>query len=257
MQKISLDLSASGDCRVPERWQLREPLHMQRLYYIKGGRGWFEAPDGKRTDFLPGKLYLHPFNLTDTFGHDPADPLDHLYFDFTSTPPIISPVPLCFDVPEGSPLQLQLAAVEGYLAACTGLPAHSHSEPGTDHVTHRLIMTEFLERLILLLGTEHPLPFTNDPAVIDTLERIRLDYASPLTVSGLAAQAGFELNYFIRRFRGVMGVTPYAYLRSWRLLKARELRAGGCTVVRAAELVGYENASSLSRALHSLPRGDI
>jgi AraC-like DNA-binding protein len=230
---------------------------MQRLYYIKGGRGWFEAPDGKRTDFLPGKLYLHPFNLTDTFGHDPADPLDHLYFDFTSTPPIISPVPLCFDVPEGSPLQLQLAAVEGYLAACTGLPAHSHSEPGTDHVTHRRIMTEFLELLILLLGTEHPLPFTNDHAVIDTLERIRLDYASPLTVSGLAAQAGFELNYFIRRFRSVMGVTPYAYLRSWRLLKARELLAGGCTVVRAAELVGYENASSLSRALHSLPRGDI
>lgn len=257
MQKISLDLNASGDCRVPERWQLREPLHMQRLYYIKGGRGWFEAPDGKRTDFLPGKLYLHPFNLTDTFGHDPADPLDHLYFDFTSTPPIISPAPLCFDVPEGSPLRLQLAAVERYLADCTALPSHSYSKPRIGFTAHRQIMTGFLELLLLLLSTEHPLPFTDDSAVIDTLEHIRLDYASPLTVSDLAAQAGFELNYFIRRFRSVMGVTPYAYLRSWRLLKARELLSGGCTVARAAELVGYENASSLSRALHALPRGDI
>jgi len=68
-------------------------------------------------------------------------------------------------------------------------------------------------------------------------------------VSDLSTRAGFEQNYFIRRFKNVMGVTPYAYLRSYRLLKARELMAGGCTVARAAELVGYENASSLSRAL--------
>ena len=255
MQKFSLFLSACGDCRVPENWHLRERLRMQRLYYIKGGRGWFETPDGKRTDFLPGRLYLHPFNLTDTFGHDPADPLDHLFFDFTSTPPIISPAPLCFDVPESSPLHMQLAAVERYLKSYAGLPTHSYSEPTIEYTAHRQIMTGFLELLLLLIGAEHPLPFTDDTAVIDTLKRIRLDYAAPLTVSALAAQAGFELNYFIRRFKNVMGVTPYAYLRTYRLLRARELISGGCTVARAAELVGYENASSLSRAMHEFPRG--
>ena len=60
MQKISLDLSASGDCRVPERWQLREPLHMQRLYYIKGGRGGSKRPTENAPIFFRGSSISIP-----------------------------------------------------------------------------------------------------------------------------------------------------------------------------------------------------
>ena len=257
MQNISLSIHTCGECRAPKNWHLTERLRMQRLYYIKGGHAWYETPDGKRIDFLPGKLYLHPFNLTDTFGHDPADPLDHLFFDFTSTPPIISPEPLCFDVPEASPLYMQLAAIEQYFRFYVGLPTNCAGKPTIDYTAYRQTITGYLELLLLLLDTEHPLPFVDDIAVIHTLERIRLDYATPLTVSELAAQAGFELNYFIRRFKSIMGVTPYAYLRTFRLQKASELIAGGCTVTRAAELVGYENASGLYRAMHGSSHGII
>ena len=255
MQNISLSIHTCGECRVPENWHLTERLRMQRLYYIKGGCGWYETPDGKRTDFLPGKLYLHPFNLTDSFGTDPEDPLDHLFFDFTSTPPIISPEPLCFDVPEASPLHMQLATIEQYFKFYVGLPTYSYSKLNIEYTAYRQTMADFLKLLLLLLDMEHPLPFVDDIAVINALERIRLDYPTPLTVSELAAQAGFELNYFIRRFKSVMGVTPYSYLRTFRLLKASELIAGGYTVTRAAELVGYENASSLYRAMHGSSRG--
>ena len=47
------------------------------------------------------------------------------------------------------------------------------------------------------------------------------------------------------------------YLRTFRLQKASELIAGGCTVTHAAELVGYENASGLYRAMHGSPHGII
>ena len=68
-------------------------------------------------------------------------------------------------------------------------------------------------------------------------------------LGGLALEAGFAPNAFIRHFKRVMGQTPYAYIKDYRLMKATELLSQGVTVARAAELVGYENGSSLSRAL--------
>ena len=70
-----------------------------------------------------------------------------------------------------------------------------------------------------------------------------------ITVSDMADRAGLAEKYFIRRFKSVMGQTPYAYLKSHRLLCASELIARGASVATASEMVGYEAPSSLSRAL--------
>ena len=88
-----------------------------------------------------------------------------------------------------------------------------------------------------------------DPVVCQSLERIQRDYREPLTVTMLAQEAGFEENYYIRRFRGVMQQTPYSYLRNFRLMQARRLLRGGMTMAEAASSVGYESAASLARAL--------
>ena len=78
---------------------------------------------------------------------------------------------------------------------------------------------------------------------------MRTRFAQPLTVAELAREAGFEENYFIRRFRAAMGQTPYAYLRNYRLMEARRLLEAGETLTRTAPRVGYETAAALSRAL--------
>lgn len=59
---------------------------------------------------------------------------------------------------------------------------------------------------------------------------------------------------FIRRFRRVVGQTPYAYLRTYRLALARQALASGDTLTQAAEKVGYQDAASLSRALRAMGR---
>ena len=96
-----------------------------------------------------------------------------------------------------------------------------------------------------------PLPFVHDEVILRTVDYMEENLSSPepLRVKELAKRAGFEENYFIRRFKNALGMTPYAFLRSRRLYKARELIADGMSVTHAAEAVGYENASSLSRAL--------
>ncbi len=74
-----------------------------------------------------------------------------------------------------------------------------------------------------VLSYEAPIPFASDTVVTNTLETIERNYMTPLSVNDLAAEAGFEVHHFIRRFKRIMGITPYAYLRSYRLIKAKEL----------------------------------
>ena len=89
----------------------------------------------------------------------------------------------------------------------------------------------------------------SDEVIISSLEYMRAHENERISVGELASRAGFELNYFIRRFKRAMGTTPYAYMRACRLMRAEELLSRGGSVTSAAELVGYENASSLSRAM--------
>ncbi len=72
---------------------------MQRHYYIKGGIGFMKNARGERIPFEKGKIYIHPHNLKADFISDPEDPIDHIYYDFLSTPPIISGAPLVYNLP--------------------------------------------------------------------------------------------------------------------------------------------------------------
>ena len=109
---------------------------------------------------------------------------------------------------------------------------------------------ELLFRALLSrLDAQHPLPFASDGAVCETLDYISRNYMNHVSINDIAAEQGFDVSYFIRRFKRVMCVTPYVYLRTYRLMRARELLADGASLERAALEVGYENASSLRRAL--------
>lgn len=57
----------------------------------------------------------------------------------------------------------------------------------------------------------------------NVLMRIRKDYAAPLTLEQLAAEAGLAPQYFCRVFRQVTGRTPIDYLNYYRIECAAEL----------------------------------
>lgn len=238
MERLDLQIIAVGSRKTPAVWQQPSITNIQRLYYIKGGTGHICREDGDRIPFEKNKIYIFPHNLPQSFEADPHDPLDHIYFDFFSTPPIIAPEPLVYEVKSQSTLEQAVIFLDGLL----GELQKAVSE-------RQALLSAALEMTLHLLHGETPIPFSKDGVIGRVLAYMHSHYAAPLSVEAFARKEGFAPNAFIRRFKRVMGQTPYAYLKDYRLMQASKLLAEGVTVAKAAELVGYENGSSLSRAL--------
>ena len=255
MKEIQLKILTAGSCVVPKGWQLSHYVKMQRLYYIKGGKGSMNDGSGVRIPFESGKIYIHPYNLVADYQSDPNDPLDHIYFDFLSTPPIISDTPIVYDLPPDSTAVLLIRSAERLCCdlsekrSLNGSQAMIPTPLVSKNCAYGQVFHGLLHTLLTILSLEKPIPFSNDMVVIHALETIRHDYMKPISVAGLAADVGFDAHHFIRRFKRVMGMTPYAYLRAYRLIKAQELIDSGMSITAASACVGYESAAALSRAL--------
>jgi AraC-like DNA-binding protein len=87
------------------------------------------------------------------------------------------------------------------------------------------------------------------PAGLDTvhLRRMRLakdamdrDWAEPLSLDAVAAEAGYSRYHFVRLFRDAYGETPGQYLSRRRIERAQELlRSANLTVTEICMLVGF------------------
>jgi transcriptional regulator GlxA family with amidase domain len=73
------------------------------------------------------------------------------------------------------------------------------------------------------------------------------EYARPLDVPAMARAALMSPAHFSRQFRTAYGETPYAYLMTRRIERAKELlRRGDLTVTQVCMLVGCTSLGSFS-----------
>src|SRR5215469_4481884 len=79
------------------------------------------------------------------------------------------------------------------------------------------------------------------------------DFATPVDVTALAAQAGYSRYHFIRAFRAAYGATPGDYLSRRRVERACELlRTVNLTVTEVCFLVGFSSLGSFSSRFSEL-----
>ena len=84
-------------------------------------------------------------------------------------------------------------------------------------------------------------------------DRIDRDFASPLDLDALAAEAGYSKFHFARRFAQAYGETPRAYLTRRRIERAKDLlRGANLTVTEVCLLVGFESLGSFSARFTAL-----
>ena len=84
-------------------------------------------------------------------------------------------------------------------------------------------------------------------------DRMDREYARPLDVTSLAQTAHMSRGYFSRRFRAVYGETPYAYLMTRRIERAKMLlRRGDVSVTDACMQVGCTSLGSFSARFTAL-----
>ncbi|MBE1878378.1 AraC family transcriptional regulator [Myceligenerans pegani] len=99
----------------------------------------------------------------------------------------------------------------------------------------------------------------SDPAVGAALRAVHADPARPWTVARLAAEASLSRATFARRFTGLLGMSPLAYVTDWRMaLACEQLRAGDAGLAAVARSLGYASEFSFAAAFkrhHGMPPG--
>jgi AraC-like DNA-binding protein len=77
---------------------------------------------------------------------------------------------------------------------------------------------------------------------------LRADFAAPLPVERLAAEAGMSPSSFHQHFRAATSLSPLQFQKQLRLIEARRLMlAGGMGASHAAYAVGYESVPQFTR----------
>ena len=88
-----------------------------------------------------------------------------------------------------------------------------------------------------------------DPRLGRVLALIHGDIAEPWTVTRLAVEAGMSRSAFCALFTRMVGQPPLAYVRSWRLVRARAmLDQEKANIARVAISVGYASQSAFGHA---------
>ena len=72
------------------------------------------------------------------------------------------------------------------------------------------------------------------------------EYAQPLDVPAMARAALMSAAHFSRKFRAAYGETPYAYLMTRRIERAKALLRNGTSVTDACVMVGCTSLGSFS-----------
>jgi AraC-like DNA-binding protein len=84
-------------------------------------------------------------------------------------------------------------------------------------------------------------------------DRMDRDYAQPLDVTAVAGSVHMSAGHFSRRFRAAYGESPYAYLMTRRIERAKALlRRGDVSVTDACVRVGCTSLGSFSASFTAL-----
>nr|WP_281517788.1 AraC family transcriptional regulator [Ferranicluibacter rubi] len=87
-----------------------------------------------------------------------------------------------------------------------------------------------------------------DRRLARTIHAVHSDLARRWTVEDMAQEAGLSRSSFAALFKSVVGEAPLDYLTGWRVYRVKMLLTGTDeSLLRIANLVGYDNDLSLSR----------
>ena len=88
-----------------------------------------------------------------------------------------------------------------------------------------------------------------DKAVSEALLYIHKHYTEKITIDDIASRVFLNKNYFIKKFRDIIGMTPYEYITELRIGTVKTLSQSGLSVIEASERAGFSTTASYYRAV--------
>ena len=163
----------------------------------------------------------------------------HTFFDFITAPPVLLDRFIELDAAEYPELRCLIEALDRTIerdrSMCFDIRGYNP------------LIAE-LDALISVVAYIAKLEFVGDGDILRSLELIHSRYSEKLSVGEIAGKLGFSRDYFIRKFRSKMNVTPYAYIKSLKLSEAERMRAAGIRAEEIAERLGYCDSAALRHA---------
>ncbi len=225
-----------------EKWRDSRmlPQNINRLHRYHC-EGLFYVDNGTKIEIKPDHIYLFPQNLGFTPSFVPDMTVSHEWIDFVS-------VPLIFGehVIEISPEQKTPAA--NALRLCMALGTKCHENNKNAQYYHLLESAIALAMRCVCL--EYSVTLAGNVRINKALEYIHSDYMHEITLEMLAEKAYCAKNYFVRLFKNELGITPYQYIKNYRMGVATDLLYRGYTVKEVAKRVGFSDAYAFSAAFN-------
>lgn len=197
-----------------------------RIYYVFGGTVCYSDNETK-LNLKPGCLYFFSTNRLYRMSQDANNPLQCLFLHMDVTPDAVNHV---WEVTLDRFLKHYLNALEDAVLQSNKNLISSMAETLRQYALQKKIIVK------------------PDPRLSDTLIYISRHLAEPLTISELSCMAGYNEQYFIRLFQKTTGLSPYQYILRCRMKEALRLLQENKSVSQTAELVGYSDAKTFTRA---------
>ncbi len=228
---------------VRNQWYIAERFGTNRLYYIHKGTAKIQHRD-KTVQLKEGHLYLFSQNLEFNPTIDENSFLDHTFFDFFSVPAITAEEEIDIDL-KSCPLIDHAAKVLVELAREYPYATVNRTKSGL----HYGLVHSYFTNLLCILFERMNIKMARDERIEEALLYIQNNYKNKICIDDLAEICRFEKNYFIRKFKKELGVTPHQYIKKYRVNMAIALLCEGKKVNEVAAQTGYGDITSFSNAI--------
>ena len=225
-----------------EGWKsLPQNLNRIHLYYGENLGGLHYINDENTIYVKPGYIYFFAQNLGFKPSFVQKTEVNHEWIDFIT-------VPLAFgekviEIPPDSRTPSANA-----LRLCLSL-ARTYKDAKKDAGILR-IFENALQLAFDCLYAEHSISLGENVRVNQALKYIHLNYASDITLDDLATEAYCAKNYLVRLFKKEIGVTPYQYIKNYRMGVASDYLIKGYTLKEIAKMVGYSDGYAFATAFY-------
>ncbi|MCY0094643.1 AraC family transcriptional regulator [Hoeflea ulvae] len=221
-------------------------------------------PDGAPQILSSGENVAAPVDLDDLIArvppvdgvlhHGDVGPLCRILCGFLRFDEAIDH-PVLDSLPPMIPLRQSCDAAPSGVAASLALLHAETSEPGAGQasILHRIVEILLMQivRSSLPDHAAHPNGFARalaDPRLSRALSAMHSGFETAWDIEMLAARAGMSRSRFAESFSATVGMTPFAYLTRWRMIKARELlQQPGLDMAEIAERCGYRSVPAFGR----------
>ena len=205
------------------------------LHFVLSGKGTF-VHNTLRFDLQAGDVFaVHPGDMT-AYIADEKEPWSYIWAAFDASLPIAELISFpVMKAPWASSLFSRISTCD-------------------QHAAPEWTVCSLLHEFLAILAQQRDAAAR--PSTADYINRalndIHSNYDQPLRIAEVASNLGLDRHYFCRLFHQQVGLSPQAYLLSYRLEKAAELlTVHQLSQKETAQLVGYSDVAAFSKMFKS------